>query len=57
VATFYSVIEIVSRLEKVGLKRLNLAQTIHHNSTEISAIERIKAGCDEGPFVLVRAGR
>ena len=50
-------IEIVSRLEKVGLKRLNLAQTIYHNSTEISDSERIKAGCCEGSFVVVRAGR
>jgi hypothetical protein len=50
-------IEIVSRLEKVGLKRLNLAQTIHHNSTEINDIEWVRVGCDEGSFVLVRAGR
>jgi acyl-CoA thioesterase FadM len=57
VVSFYSVIEIVSRLDKVGLKRLNFDQTIYHNSTEIRDMEGIKAGCGEGSFVVVRAGR
>lgn len=56
-ASFYSVNEIVSRLEKVGLKRFSFAQSIYHNLTEVGDIERIKVGCDEGAFVAVRAGR
>lgn len=55
VAIFYSVNEIVSRLEKVDFKGFNFAQTIFHNLTEISDIEPIKAGYGEGSFVVVRA--
>jgi len=55
VAIFYSVNEIVSRLEKVGFKGFNFVQTIFHNLTEISDIEPIKAGYGEGSFVVVRA--
>ena len=54
-AIFYSVNEIVSRLEKVDFKGFNFAQTIFHNLTEISDIEPIKAGYGEGSFVVVRA--
>jgi len=57
VATLYSVIEIVSRLEKVGFKRFNFAQTVYGYWTERSDIERTKSGCGEGSFVVVRAGR
>jgi len=54
-ATFYSVNEIVSQLEKVGFKDFNFVQTIYHNLAEISDIEPIKAGYGEGSFVVVRA--
>ena len=55
VATFYSVNEIVSQLEKVGFNHFNFVQTIFHNLTEISDVEPIKAGYGGGSFVVVRA--
>jgi len=54
-ATFYSVNEIVSQLEKVGFKRFNFVQTIFHNLTEIRDIETTKVGYGQGSFVVARA--
>lgn len=45
-------IEVLSRLEKVGFKHFNFAQTLYHNLTERSDIEGIKAGCGERSFVV-----
>jgi len=55
IATFYTVDEVVSNLEKVGFKNFNFSQTIFHNLTEIRAIEPIKEGYGEGSFVVIRA--
>ncbi|MFO7772397.1 MAG: class I SAM-dependent methyltransferase [Dehalococcoidia bacterium] len=55
VATFHSVSDIVSRLEKVGFKGFNFVQTIFHDLAEISDIEPTKEDYGEGSFVVVRA--
>ncbi|HEY49989.1 MAG TPA: methyltransferase domain-containing protein [Dehalococcoidia bacterium] len=55
VATFYSVEEVVSMLEKSGFQDFNFAQTIFRDLTEISDIEPVKAGYGEGSFVVVEA--
>jgi SAM-dependent methyltransferase len=55
VATFYSVNEVISQLEKAGFKGFSFVQTIFHDLTEISDIEPIKRGYGEGSFVVVRA--
>ena len=55
VATFYSVENVVSQLEKAGFKRFNFVQTIFHNLTEINSIEPVKSGYGEGSFVVVEA--
>lgn len=54
-ATFYSVDEVVSYLEKTSFKDFNFTQTIFHNLTEIRDIEPIKKGYGEGSFVVIRA--
>ena len=55
VATFYSVNEIVSQLEKLGFNHFNFVQTIFHNLTEIRDIETTKVGYGQGSFVVARA--
>jgi len=55
IATFYTVDEVVSNLEKVGFKNFSFSQTIFHNLAETKAIEPIKEGYGEGSFVVIRA--
>ena len=55
IATFYSVTEVVSYLEKAGFKDFDFVQTIFHNLKEIKDIEPIKEGYGEGSFVVVKA--
>jgi len=55
VATFYSVEDVVSQLEKAGFRNFNFVQTIFRDLREISDIEPVKAGYGEGSFVVVEA--
>jgi len=55
IATFYTVDEVVSNLEKAGFKNFNFTQTIFHNLADIRDIEPIKKGYGEGSFVVIKA--
>ena len=55
IATFYTVDEIISKLEKLDFKNFSFTQTIFHNLNEIRDIEPIKEGYGEGSFVVIRA--
>jgi len=54
-ATFYSVEEVVSVLEKTGFKDLTFSQTIFKKLSDIDKIEPVKPGYGEGSFVVVKA--
>jgi ubiquinone/menaquinone biosynthesis C-methylase UbiE len=54
-ATFYSVEEVVSYLEKAGFKDFNFKQTLFRPLTDIRDIEPVKEGYGEGSFVVVKA--
>jgi len=53
-ATFFSIDEIISYLEKAGFKNFSFTQTIFRNLDEISDVEPVKKGYGEGSFVVVR---
>lgn len=55
VATFYSVEEVISVLEKTGFKDFRFSQTIFKNLSDIDKIEPVKPGYGEGSFVVVKA--
>jgi ubiquinone/menaquinone biosynthesis C-methylase UbiE len=55
IATFYSVDEVVSFLEKTGFGDCTFKQTIFHSLREIRAVEPVKEGYGEGSFVVVSA--
>lgn len=55
VATFYSVEEVVSVLEKTGFKDFTFSQTIFKNLSDIDKVEPVKPGYGEGSFVVVKA--
>lgn len=54
-ATFYSVEEVISHLEKTGFMNLEFSQTIFHRPSEIKGLEPVKKGFGEGSFVVVKA--
>ena len=54
-ATFYSVSEMVARLEEAGFKHFSLVQTLFHSLTELTDTEPVRAGYGQGAFVVVRA--
>ncbi|MFP3898484.1 MAG: class I SAM-dependent methyltransferase [Dehalococcoidia bacterium] len=54
-ATFYSVSDMVARLEKAGFKHFSLVQTLFHSLTELTDIEPVRAGYGQGAFVVIRA--
>ena len=54
-ATFYSVDEVVTHLEKTDFKNLEFLQTIFRRLSEIEDLEPVKKGFGEGSFVVVRA--
>ncbi len=53
-ATFFSIDEIISYLEKAGFKNLSFTQTIFRNLDETSDVEPVRKGYGEGSFVVVR---
>jgi len=55
IATFYSVDEVISYLNKTGFKNFTFVQTIFNNLEEIKNIEPIEKGYDKGSFVVIRA--
>ena len=55
VATFYSVAEVISALEKTGFKDLAFSQTIFKNLRDINESEPIKSGYGEGAFIVIKA--
>jgi ubiquinone/menaquinone biosynthesis C-methylase UbiE len=55
VATFYSVEEVVSVLQKAGFKNLTFSQTIFQGLADMDKVEPVKPGYGEGSFVVVRA--
>jgi ubiquinone/menaquinone biosynthesis C-methylase UbiE len=55
IATFYSVDEVVSFLEKAGFRDFRFKQTVFHALHEVQAVEPVKEGYGEGSFVVVRA--
>ena len=54
-ATFYSVEEVVSVLEKTGFKDLTFSQTIFKDLSDIDKVEPVKPGYGEGSFVVIKA--
>ncbi len=54
-ATFYSVDEVVSYLEKACFGNFNFTQTIFHKFSQIKNEEPIKKGYGDGSFVVIRA--
>lgn len=54
-ATFYSVDEVISHLERTGFSNLGFSQTIFRRPSEIKSIEPVKKGYGEGSFVVVKA--
>jgi SAM-dependent methyltransferase len=54
-ATFYSVAEVISILNKAGFGDLALSQTIFKNLSDIDRLEPVKSGYGEGSFVVVKA--
>jgi len=54
-ATFYSVDEVASYLEKTGFTNLRFTQTIFHRLSKIENLEPIKKGYSEGSFVVAKA--
>lgn len=55
IATFYSVDEVISYLNKAGFKNFTFVQTIFNNLEEIKNIELIEKGYDKGSFVVIKA--
>ena len=55
IATFYTVDEVVSHLEKAGFNNFNFTQTVFHDLTDIRDIESIKQGYGKGSFVVIKA--
>jgi len=53
-ATFYSVKEVVSRLEKNGFGSFAFRQTLFHPLPELDEVEPVKEGHGEGSFVVIR---
>jgi len=56
-ATFYSVEEVISYLEKVGFRNLIFMQTIYQNVTKLKDIEPVKKGHGKGFFVVIKAAK
>ena len=54
-ATFFTVNEIVTLLEKTGFPALSFNQTVFHDLDEITADEPIKEGYGKGAFVTIKA--
>jgi len=54
-ATFYSVDEVLSHLQKAGFNHFNFTQTIFHHLADVKTIEPVKKGYGEGSFVVIRA--
>lgn len=55
VATFYSVVEVISLLDETGFKNLRFSQTIFKNLPDIHRIEPVKPGYGGGSFIVVQA--
>jgi hypothetical protein len=56
-ATFYSVDEVTSYLNKAAYTDLKFTQTIFHRFSEIENLEPIKKGYGEGSFVVINASK
>jgi len=56
-ATFYSVDEVNSYLQKTGFINLKFTQTLFRLLSEIENLEPIKKGYGEGSFVVVKASK
>jgi len=54
-ATFYSVAEVISILNKAGFRDLTFSQTIFKNLSDIDRIEPVKSGYGGGSFVVIKA--
>lgn len=54
-ATFYSVAEVVSILNKAGFRDFTFSQTIFENLSDVDRIEPVKPGYGEGSFVVIKA--
>lgn len=57
IATFYSVDEVKSYLQKSGFVNLEFTQTIFHPLSEVTGLEHPKQGYGEGSFVVVKASK
>jgi len=55
IATFYSVDEVVSNMEKAGFSDFSFVQTIFHSLRDIREIEPVNQGYGNGSFVVIRA--
>jgi hypothetical protein len=54
-ATFYSVAEVDALLERTGVGERIWLETLSKPLAQIKNIEPVKAGTDQGAFVVVRA--
>jgi len=54
-ATFYSVAQVISILNKAGFGDLVFSQTIFKNLPDIDRLEPVKSGYREGSFVVIKA--
>lgn len=55
VATFYSVAEVITHLQKASFKNFSFTQTVFHNLAEVKDIEPVLAGYGKGSFVVIKA--
>lgn len=54
-ATFYSVAEVISALNKTDFRDFTFSQTIFRDLSNIDSVEPVKPGYGKGSFVVVRA--
>jgi SAM-dependent methyltransferase len=54
-ATFYSVAEVVSTLDKAGFRDFTFSQTVFKDLSDVDRIEPVKSGYGEGSFVVIKA--
>ncbi|MFB6124893.1 MAG: class I SAM-dependent methyltransferase [Halanaeroarchaeum sp.] len=54
-ATFYATDEVLNRLDAMGFRDVDVAQTIFHSLGEVRSIEPVREGSGEGSFVALSA--
>jgi ubiquinone/menaquinone biosynthesis C-methylase UbiE len=52
---FYSVTQVIDWLKRSGFGEINTRQTVFKLPREMTAVEPVKDGCEEGGFVVIAA--